>query len=485
MITKINGDGGRKGVRGILSPLTSHLSPLILVSLWTVAFFLFFQFWYPYHFFFQEQNQIFLCSWDYISSYFEKAGGLAGLIGDFLTQFYYYLYVGAIILMSCLFLIGTLLYKALRNFKASKTVALILALVMMTFVAVCHFSTSYRLSSTISILGWTLLLWCVSLMQGWKLRLTLTTVSLLPAYLLFGLPQVKRIQMPDLILEKDFAVDCEYYFGNYDKVVQMVEGSDRWTHQMLFFCNLSRAQRGELPDHLMKFTPHYLGTFEKIGPDTPMLTIRNMNELYWALGDMTFTERAAMMTNVFSANNRNVRMMRRLAECNIVSGDTLAAEKYLRILDKTLVYRRWAGNVRKYGNDIYQRKMQMVNRRDTITISDNAHFLMMQLLDANPDNIVALDYILCSTLLLKDITNFKRDYDRYCIETGKPRLKPLYQEALCIWLAGSNASQEEWQKYIKMGDVMKRFVEYNDQRGNPRFKGTYWYYFDKIKAPEI
>ena len=291
--------------------------------------------------------------------------------------------------------------------------------------------------------------------------------------------------MPDLILEKDFAVDCEYYFGNYDKVIQMVEGSDRWTDQMLFFYNLSQARRGELPDHLMKFTPNYLGTFEKIGPDTPMQTIRNMNELYWALGDMTFTERAAMMTNVFSADNRNVRMMRRLAECNIVSGDTLAAEKYLRILDKTLVYRRWADYVRQNGKDIYQRKMQMVNRRDTITISDNAHFLMMQLLDTNPDNIVALDYILCSTLLLKDITNFKRDYDRYCIETGKPRLKPLYQEALCIWLAGTDATQEEWQSYIKMGDVMKRFVDYNNQRGNPRFKGTYWYYFDKAEAPEI
>jgi len=27
-------------------------------------------------------------------------------------------------------------------------------------------------------------------------------------------------------------------------------------------------------------------------------------------------------------------------------------------------------------------------------------------------------------------------------------------------------------------------MEYNKQRGNPAFKGTYWYYFDKIKAPE-
>ena len=457
----------------------------MVMALWAVAIWCFFQFSYPYHFFFQEQNQIFLCSWDYISTYFEKSGGLARLAGDFLTQFYYYLYLGAIILISCLLLIGALWYTALRNLKVSMAVALILALLLMTFVAVCHFSTSYRLSSTISIIGWGLLLWLVSLMPGWKKQLVILALAMLPTYLLFGLPEVKKMQGPDLILEKDFAVDCEYYFGNHDKVIKMVEGENKWTDQMLFFYNLAQAQRGELPDHLLDFTQNYLGTFEKIGPDTPLLTIRNMNELYWALGDMTFTERAAMMTNVFSHNNRNVRMMRRLAECNIVSGDTLAAEKYLRILDKTLVYRRWADNVRLYGKDIYQKKMQMVSRRDTITITDNAHFLMMQLLDANPDNIVALDYILCSDLLLKDMTNFKRDYDRYCIEIGKPRLKPLYQEALCIWLAGTDAPQEDWQNYIKMNDVMQRFTDYNNQRGNPRFKGTYWYYFDKIKAPEI
>ena len=456
----------------------------MVVVLWAVICWWFFQFCYPYHFFFQEQNQLFLWSWDYISTY-NHNGGLALLLGDFLTQFYYYLYVGAIILTICLLLVGTLLYKALRNFKVGKMIALILALVVMTFMAVCHFSISYRLSSTIAMIGWCLLLWLVSMMNGWKMRLMLLALGILPTWLLFGLPEIKKLQGPDLILEKDFAVDCEYYFGNHDKVIRMVEGSEKWTDQMLFFYNLAQAQRGELPDHLLKFTQNYLGTFEKIGPETPMLTIRNMNELYWALGDMTFTERAAMMTNVFSHNNRNVRMMRRLAECNIVSGDSLAAEKYLRILDKTLVYGKWAENMRQHGKQIYQKKMQMVNQHDTITITDNAHFLMMQLLDANADNTIALDYILCSNLLLKDITNFKRDYDRYCIDTGKPRLKPLYQEALCIWLAGTNAPQEEWEKYIKKADVFQRFQQYNEQRGSTQFKGSYWYYFDKIKVPEI
>ena len=410
-----------------------------------LAVFCFFQFWYPYHFFYHEQNQIFLWEWEYVSGYFQKSGGL-------------------------------------------RWVALASGLCVIAWLTVCHFSTSCKLSSTICVMGWLLFFWAVSAIRAKWLRLTCFLVMLLPSYMLFGTPKTGRIQPPDFVLEKDFAVDNEYRFGNYDKVLDIVKNSDGWTAQMLFFYNLVFAQRGQLPEHLFDFTPNNLGTFEKIGPETPRLTIINMNELYWALGDMTFTERAAMMTNVFAPENRNVRMMKRLAECNIVSGDSIAAQKYLRILGKTFVYSRWAEATQQHLAQgqlppYLAQKKPFVNHRDTITISDNAHFLMMQLLDHNPDNVIALDYILCSDLLLKDITNFKRDYDRYCAD--RPRLKPLYQEALCIWLAGSNASQEEWQQYIKMNDVMQRFVEYNNQRGNPRFKGTYWYYFDKIKAPEI
>ena len=463
---------------------------IAIFALAAVAVFCFFQFWYPYHFFYHEQNQIFLWEWEYVSGYFQKSGGLASLVGDFLTQFYYYLYAGATILTVCITLAGLLMYKLMANLKVYHWIALVLGLCVMVFLTICHFSIAYRLSSTISIIGWLSLLWGVSTIRGKMLRLSCFLIVLLPCYLLFGMPKAVRLQAPNMVLEKNFAVDNEYRFGNYDKVIDIVKNSDGWTQQMQFFYNLVYAQRGELPEHLFDFIPNYLGTFEKIGPETPRLTIINMNELYWVLGDMTFTERAAMMTNVFSPDNRNVRMMKRLAECNIVSGDSAATQKYLRILSKTFAYGHWAeatqqqlaqGQLPPY----LAQKKPLVNPHDTITISDNAHFLMMQLLDANPNNTIALDYILCSTLLLKDIENFKRDYDRYCMDTNKPRLKSLYQEALCIWLAGTNAPQEEWQRYIQRQDVMQRFIEYNNQRGNPRFKGTYWYYFDKQKAPEI
>ena len=459
---------------------------IIIFVLAIIAVFSFFQFCYPYHFFYHEQNQIFLWEWEYISGYFDNIGGLASLVGDFLTQFYYYLYAGATILTICIALAGLLLYKALTNFRVNYWISFVAGLAVIGLLTVCHFSISYKLSSTISFLGWFLALWGISAIRHKWLRLSCLLMMLLPAYLLFGTPKIKRLQAPDFVLEKDFAVDNEYRFGNYNKVLNIVRNSDGWTNQMLFFYNLVQAQQGVLPDHLLDFTPNNLGTFEKIGPDSPMLTILNMNELYWALGDMTFTERAAMMTNVFASENRNVRMMKRLAECSIVSGDSLAAQKYLRILNKTFAYGKWAEATQAFLSKgqtppYLKQKMQFVNVHDTITISDNAHFLMMQLLDHNADNTIALDYILCSNLLLKDIANFKRDYDRYCIDTAKPRMKRLYQEALCIWLAGSDASQEEWQKYIKMQDVMQKFIDYNNQRGNPKFKGTYWYYFDKVK----
>ena len=100
-----------------------HLSykyyPTALIILGAIVIWCFFQFWYPYHFFFQEQNQIFLWSWDYISTYTDKPGGLANLIGDFLTQFYYYLFAGSTILTVCLLIIAGLLYQSLIHFKVS------------------------------------------------------------------------------------------------------------------------------------------------------------------------------------------------------------------------------------------------------------------------------------------------------------------------------------------------------------------------------
>lgn len=516
----------------------------IVVGLWGIACVAFFHFCYRYHFFFQEQNQLFLLTKGYAASYFQKPAWAACLLGDFLTQFYYYLYAGPVILTLTLLVLGDLARRALQQAGLSRRWAFAAAVILMTVEAIFSLHVTYRLSSVIALAGgmaaFLLASWLFRYGR-WAAAATMTILSVL-TYWLFGYglwafqllailyvvchlrkkpfhwstcfyflpvllafpivlmgkghyylkadkaltyPGIGKPVLPDFLLEKDFAVDNEYHFGHYGKVEQIVEQADQRTEEMLFFYNLVQAQKGSLPDQLLKYVPNQLGTFYTIGPQTPRLTIINMNELYWVLGDMTLTERAAMMTHVFSPHNRNVRMVKRLAECNLVSGDTLAANKYLRILSKTLAYRSWARDAQDgKGTEYLREKQAFVNKADTIRLTDNLHMVMMELLDSNPRNTVALDYILCSTLLLKDIENFKRDYDRYCYDAGQERVKPLYQQALMIYLAGTNAPEEEWAKYIHDPLQTQRFADYNQHRSDPRFSDTYWYYFDTAKAPK-
>ena len=80
---------------------------------------------------------------------------------------------------------------------------------------------------------------------------------------------------------------------------------------------------------------------------------------------------------------------------------------------------------------------------------------------------------------------FKRDYDTYYLKQKNVSYERLYQEALMIYLAGTKAKPEEWAKYIKRRDILQRFYQYNEERGNQAFYDTYWYYFDKAEVPKL
>lgn len=530
------------------------LLKLAILLVWAAACWLFFQLAYPHHLYYQEQDQLFLLSADYVWSYLGKPAWVACLVGDFLTQFYYYMFAGATILTLSLLVLGDLLCRGLVKAGVPQWPAFIVGLVVMTLEACLSFNPEYHLSSILALAGgagmfvvfrpnfkesawwWMGIQWIIgtliiggftfvsfgvgllvymalALIQICCQRTTKTLVGngaliigmlamaltmrgkyVLTAGDLLCYPGLGKLQQPDFLLEKSFAASDEYNWGHYQKVIRLVEGSEEKTDAMVFYYNLAQAQLGQLPENLLKMKQPYLGTFEKIGPETPRLTINLMNDLYFALGDMMFTERAAMLRAVFSPNNRSVKMVKRLAECNIVSGDTLAATKYLRLLQKTFVYRDWADRAMagdRAAIGYLLAKQPFVNRKDTLRTSDNAHLIMMELLDSNPNNELCLDYLLCSDLLVRNITIFKRDYDRYCMRsatsdsTAAPvgRNRPLYQQALMIWLVGLDMSQDEWQRYIRDGQQVQRLREYQQQRGSAAFADTYWYYFDQKSMP--
>lgn len=501
-------------VKSLLQYLRFQWPKLLFITVWGIACYVFFQSRFHYHFFYQEQNQLFLNDSEYLLGYLDRPAWLACLVGDWLTQFYYYLFAGPAILTLVLMTLGDLARRtvehslAARNNKAIGWLAFVIALVFITWQARLCLDENYPLSGVVALCG-ALALWLCHdllhcLIKKWWLRCIGFAMMIPLAYWCFGygmfallIPEIAKSltsrplpreggikgnpliallkggALPTLLIaalpfaltepvakyyhfstkkatnypgsgswvdyeyaktfERVISLDNEYYWGHYNKVVGMyntMEGEKN--DQMAFFHCLSLAQMGMLPEYLPTLDNPFLGTFLTIGEDTPMYSIMMINELYYLIGDMTYAERAALLANTFSPRGVNARMVKRLAETNLVKGDNEAAMKYLRLLSKTTVYKQWAkdhtpGSQTPEVKTEIARKHEFINTNDDIRLGDNCYTILTQLLDSNPDNKVALHYLLCSDMLSGQKDVFVSDYERYG-NGGKSLFDQIYKQ---------------------------------------------------------
>jgi len=111
---------------------------------------------------------------------------------------------------------------------------------------------------------------------------------------------------------------------------------------------------------------------------------------------------------------------------------------------------------------------------------DQVPLILRLLLNANPGNRMALDYLLCYDLLTKDLDAFVGDY--------VPALTAsrLYEEAMLIVLAAKGGMNEEnLVRYHIAAETLERFnrfvTVYRRDGGSGRnlgeFRNTYWYYY--------
>lgn len=501
---------------------------------------------YPSHLLWQEQNQVFLNTRHWLAAYLDHPAWLGCMAGDWLTQFYHNTVVGAIILSlavtGCTALFAVILFRILPRVPA-----LIVTVLFAILMAGCSMPATTSLSFFICVAGGMALgLSNLSIRFGKKRPIDLSPLFVILSYWMFGFgalltavamslllikryhtkgqgkygligagaavafafltpallcghyalpyskallyPGLVRPSMPEMEYEERLAISDALWRRDYDDVKRRALAVDEPDDYTAFHYYLASALQDSLPDNLLKFPVKSLGTLTTISDKSQLSIINMMNELYYELGDMTYAERAAMMRNVFSPRNRNVRMIRRLAEINLVSGDTLAARKYLNILGKTHAYAGWSathtpGRMDPQTKADIERRRVRSNTKDNIRIGDNCRNILLELLESNPGNTLALDYLLCTDLLLKDMDTFKMDYDAYCMTKGHPRHKRLYQEALMIYLAGTDAPEEDWHRYISMPELISEFNIYGNRRGDPSFSNTYWYYFDTQQQP--
>lgn len=464
-----------------------------------IGMFLFWYVAYPHALSYQEQYQLFLWNGDYFVERMSVPGGFADWLGEFIVQFYYVEWLGALLL--------ALLFVALQRLTArllpqswlllslvpvvllwwlmgdiNVLLSLPVAVVLALSLACVRLEKSWFDVIIIPLAYWLIgpAVWLYLVIRvvqsGWKHLWTagwLTAVQLMVyAWLLPQWP----LQMAMTGLNY-YRIPLHYpQWGGYDKdMYELIRldylvRNERWdeivkragdyqVHTPFWSncVNLALAEKRLLADRMFDF--YQSGEDALIMPRVRDLTsMLPSAEAFWRLGMVNSAQRYMFDTQESILNaRRSGRCTKRIAECMLVNGHYQTAAKQLCLLKKSLFYRAWAleaeqmlGNEAKINAHPVYGKLRRLRYKESFLYSYEEMDKMLGILfQNNPENKMALDYFMGQMLLKGNIQGFMQ-YMGWVQQYGGYRQMPLgYQDAVrCIQSQG-RAEGSSYANYVR------------------------------------
>ena len=459
---------------------TQFRTGLVAAALAFLGSWSFFLFAYPYHLMRREQQNLFLFDGAYIRETYRGVGFLGRFVSDFLEQFFLAAVPASLIVALLLTGIGVVVFRICRHFLG-KWPSLGVAALFFAWSFLRETGNLYLTRYTVATLALlSLVLLALQFKNAWLKPVAAALLVGLGIWA-FGSPVHKIYgkvwSVPNLPYERVVGLDTETYREHWDKVLQLSK-VDLYTEEASYCYNLALAMKGRLGDDLFDHSQnHHFSLLFPASSEQTVMTNAMAGEAWFQLGDMTVAEQSAITSLQASPKHTGARYLVRLARVNLISGEDGAAMKYLTILGKTLFYGRWARSmmpgrqdeaVRVQLSDAHAR----LARKDIVHQLDRPREQLLGLLEADPTNAPARNYLLCYDLLTYDLDAFMQDFTPDMIE-GR-----LYQEAVLLWLTlQGRLTPDEIARYgmdLSVSDRMNRFGL------NPgAFKNTYWYYYLK------
>lgn len=266
--------------------------------------------------------------------------------------------------------------------------------------------------------------------------------------------------------------------------------------QVLYCIHRALYFKGLLLDRMFAYpqvcsTPSLTLIHEDIDT-TSNLTPRQCSEIFFDLGRVNESEQMAYEALELCGNRPEI--LKRLAQIYIIKGQPEAAKRFLLLLDRSLLHRGWARQVLHQldsdpalaGTSLATYR-ELAVQRDSVGDAGNTETLLKGLLERNPRNRMALEYLMAHYLLTRQtdklFANRHRwdglDYARY------PR---HIEEALACHLAMTKQPELDLGAWSIRPETWQRFVEFveveRQAAGNrstafaalyPRFHDSYFF----------
>ncbi len=261
----------------------------------------------------------------------------------------------------------------------------------------------------------------------------------------------------------------------------------------LIYTNLASSHTGDMTANFTR-TPQ-MGLYG-LYPRDSKYYIQNVlsSEVAWQIGHVNTAQRTAFIGTLGSRRSIQPRMMKRLVETYIVTGEMAVAEKFIKILECCPRYRAWASAQRPLLDEkVAAATDWVVQKRHLMPQTDNHYDMQNSFPSAvraivmdRPDNKAALDYLLAFVLGYKDIENFMGYIEPY---KGQ-ELPKLYQEAICVYCT-TQPDQQMLEEYKIAPAIWNRFMNYNrnmqmmtPETAYKMYGDTYYYYLQYGTTPE-
>ena len=282
-------------------------------------------------------------------------------------------------------------------------------------------------------------------------------------FIIVSLWIVALVKTTDRNRENLFGMMTEAYHNRWDIVLEIAKRAELKTPIAAHYVNIALSKKNLLGDRLMDFyQPFSSGLLLSVTPGTGWLDIFSSSDGFFHIGDMEMAQHAALVGMLSSPFQRSARLVERLAEINLINGDWPVASKYIRMLNATLFHRIdfvGGGSHCVVGGIGGTGVHKAIFRADVIRKSTDHKVSLELFVASNPDNMSAVNYLLCYHLLNKDIPAFFKAYTSYCKGTVHPVPK-VYAQALLIYFAVMQSPLEEVMAYDINPDIIRQFSEY-------------------------
>lgn len=235
------------------------------------------------------------------------------------------------------------------------------------------------------------------------------------------------------LIDYDYLVRSE----QWDKIIRKAEKKPSLTPMGVSCINLALSQKGLLTERLFEFYQN--------GPDglLPPFT-RDMtapvptSEVFFRLGMINETHRYVYEAQESIANGRKSgRLTKRLIQCEIINGNYTLAKKWLRMMEQTIFYKKWARETMAVLDDVarvdqdplYGRLRQLRPKKDFLFSDSEVDQMLGLLFTNNYSNKMAYEYLMCWVLLQRDLEKFIKYYPIGSLAKYN-RIPTVFQEVL-------------------------------------------------------